>query len=202
MATPANKALLAQAGLLAEEAERRGAERPRDRDPDRIGGGRPSGRARWPRASSSPGSRRAAAAVGPAPRTLASAHPGAARGRTSPSSRCPAHSPPPRPAGALLRGLHVMLFSDNVSLADEVTLKRLALARRLLVMGPDCGHGVRERRPPRLRERGAARPHRRGRGLGHRAPGGGDGARRSRRRPLAGDRRGRARHERRPSEAS
>jgi succinyl-CoA synthetase alpha subunit len=40
---------------------------------------------------------------------------------------------------ALRRGLHVLLFSDNVPLADEVELKRLAAARRLLCMGPDCG---------------------------------------------------------------
>ena len=40
---------------------------------------------------------------------------------------------------ALRRGLHVFLFSDNVSLADEVELKRLAAARGLLCMGPDCG---------------------------------------------------------------
>jgi FdrA protein len=40
---------------------------------------------------------------------------------------------------ALRRGLHVFLFSDNVSLADEVELKRLALERRLFCMGPDCG---------------------------------------------------------------
>ena len=40
---------------------------------------------------------------------------------------------------ALERGLHVMLFSDNVPLADEVALKDLALARGLLMMGPDCG---------------------------------------------------------------
>lgn len=36
-------------------------------------------------------------------------------------------------------GLHVMLFSDNVSLADEVTLKRAASAAGRLMMGPDCG---------------------------------------------------------------
>lgn len=40
---------------------------------------------------------------------------------------------------ALIRGLHVMLFSDNVTLEDEVALKRLAVDRGLLLMGPDCG---------------------------------------------------------------
>ena len=40
---------------------------------------------------------------------------------------------------ALERGLNVMVFSDNVSIEDEVALKRLAKERGLLVMGPDCG---------------------------------------------------------------
>jgi FdrA protein len=40
---------------------------------------------------------------------------------------------------ALELGLHVMLFSDNVSLADEIRLKRRATELGLLVMGPDCG---------------------------------------------------------------
>jgi FdrA protein len=40
---------------------------------------------------------------------------------------------------ALSRGLHVFLFSDHVSVADEVALKRRAGERGLLVMGPGCG---------------------------------------------------------------
>jgi FdrA protein len=40
---------------------------------------------------------------------------------------------------ALERGLHVMIFSDNVPLEEEIALKRRALERGLLVMGPDCG---------------------------------------------------------------
>jgi FdrA protein len=40
---------------------------------------------------------------------------------------------------ALKRGLHVFLFSDNVPLEDEVELKRLAVRKGLLLMGPDCG---------------------------------------------------------------
>ncbi|MDA1001702.1 MAG: oxidoreductase, partial [bacterium] len=40
---------------------------------------------------------------------------------------------------ALQRGLHVFLFSDNVSLEAEVRLKREAAGRGLLCMGPDCG---------------------------------------------------------------
>jgi succinyl-CoA synthetase alpha subunit len=40
---------------------------------------------------------------------------------------------------ALRQGLHVFLFSDNVPLAEEQALKRLARRKGLLVMGPDCG---------------------------------------------------------------
>jgi len=43
---------------------------------------------------------------------------------------------------ALRLGLHVMLFSDNVALADEAALKRYAAGRGLLVMGPDCGTAI------------------------------------------------------------
>jgi len=43
---------------------------------------------------------------------------------------------------ALALDRHVMLFSDNVPLADEVALKRGALARGLLMMGPDCGTAI------------------------------------------------------------
>ncbi len=43
---------------------------------------------------------------------------------------------------ALEAGLHVMLFSDNVPLEDEVALKKLAVSRGLLLMGPDCGTAI------------------------------------------------------------
>ena len=43
---------------------------------------------------------------------------------------------------ALERGLHVMIFSDNVSIEDEVELKTFARDRGLLVMGPDCGTAI------------------------------------------------------------
>lgn len=43
---------------------------------------------------------------------------------------------------ALERGLHVMIFSDNVPLDTEVALKRFAVERGLLVMGPDCGTAI------------------------------------------------------------
>ena len=39
----------------------------------------------------------------------------------------------------LAKGLHVMIFSDNVSLEKEIELKKYAREKGLLVMGPDCG---------------------------------------------------------------
>jgi succinyl-CoA synthetase alpha subunit len=43
---------------------------------------------------------------------------------------------------ALKAGLHVFLFSDNVPLAEEIAVKRLAASKGLLVMGPDCGTAI------------------------------------------------------------
>ena len=40
---------------------------------------------------------------------------------------------------ALESGLNVLVFSDNVSIQDEVALKKLAAQKGLLLMGPDCG---------------------------------------------------------------
>ncbi|HAH32067.1 MAG TPA: FdrA family protein [Elusimicrobia bacterium] len=42
----------------------------------------------------------------------------------------------------LEKNLNVMLFSDNIPLETEVELKKLALRRGLLVMGPDCGTAI------------------------------------------------------------
>ena len=43
---------------------------------------------------------------------------------------------------ALDLGKHVFLYSDNVSLEDEISLKQTARERGLLVMGPDCGTAI------------------------------------------------------------
>jgi len=43
---------------------------------------------------------------------------------------------------ALALGLHVMMFSDNVSIAEERAIKTAARSRGLLVMGPDCGTAI------------------------------------------------------------
>ena len=43
---------------------------------------------------------------------------------------------------ALDAGLHVMMFSDNVPVEEEVRLKRYAAAKGRLLMGPDCGTSI------------------------------------------------------------
>ncbi|UCG23019.1 MAG: acyl-CoA synthetase FdrA [Chloroflexota bacterium] len=43
---------------------------------------------------------------------------------------------------ALRLGKHVFLFSDNVSVADEMALKNEGRDKGLLVMGPDCGTAI------------------------------------------------------------
>ena len=94
---------------------------------------------------------------------------------------------------ALTAGLHVFLFSDHVSEADEVELKRRGAELGLLVMGPGCGTAM-------LGEvglgfanvvRSGSVGHRRRRR--HRRPGGREPARRRRGRRLADRRRRRAR---------
>ncbi|MFC9976008.1 FdrA family protein [Spirillospora sp. NPDC127200] len=48
----------------------------------------------------------------------------------------------PEAMDALDAGLNVMIFSDNVPVAQEVALKEAAARRGLIVMGPDCGTAV------------------------------------------------------------
>lgn len=43
---------------------------------------------------------------------------------------------------ALNSDMHVMLFSDNVSIKEEKELKELAKEKGLLMMGPDCGTAI------------------------------------------------------------
>lgn len=43
---------------------------------------------------------------------------------------------------AIDQNLHVMIFSDNVALADEIELKQRAAQKGLFVMGPDCGTAI------------------------------------------------------------
>jgi FdrA protein len=79
------------------------------------------------------------AAAGPAPpRSLASA----ARGEGDAGLALisvPGEYAPLAAHQSLTLGLDVFLFSDHVDVADEVDLKRRALERGRLVMGPGCG---------------------------------------------------------------
>ena len=43
---------------------------------------------------------------------------------------------------ALNNNMHVFLFSDNVTVEEEISLKDLALEKGLLMMGPDCGTAI------------------------------------------------------------
>lgn len=43
---------------------------------------------------------------------------------------------------AIKRGMNVFLFSDNVPIEDEIELKSTARRKELLVMGPDCGTAI------------------------------------------------------------
>lgn len=43
---------------------------------------------------------------------------------------------------ALEKDKHIMIFSDNVSVEDEISLKTYAHEKGLLVMGPDCGTAI------------------------------------------------------------
>ena len=43
---------------------------------------------------------------------------------------------------ALDAGCHVMIFSDNVPVEQEIILKEIAAQRDLIVMGPDCGTAI------------------------------------------------------------
>lgn len=75
------------------------------------------------------------------PQTLASA------AKMLPSAQWLLVSVPGRYAAGVARdglalGKHIFLYSDNVSLADEIALKQSATAKGLLVMGPDCGTAI------------------------------------------------------------
>ncbi len=137
LATEANRALLREAGLLTPEAEAAG---PDDLVVSVRADSEDAAAAALAFAERTLTQRREVAASGGAyrPRTISAAR------RILPGATLAAISVPGRYAGtvareALSEGLHVFLFSDNVSLETEVALKAMASARGLLLMGPDCG---------------------------------------------------------------
>jgi succinyl-CoA synthetase alpha subunit len=139
MATPSNRALLADAGLLGPDGETAGAA-------DLViaivaDGAATAAAARLAAETALAGHRAEVARAAARPRTLASAL------RGQPDATLALISVPGVYAGAEARraldaGLHVMLFSDNVALETEVALKRVARERGLFLMGPDCGSAI------------------------------------------------------------
>jgi FdrA protein len=140
MGTPANKQLLAGAGLLTPEGDR--AE-PNDLVIAVRATSAAEAQSVLAQADVVLTERRAALDVVSrgCPRTLDSAL------RQLPSANVALISVPGAWAGrearrALRHGLHTMLFSDNVPLEEEIALKREALAAGCLLMGPDCGTAI------------------------------------------------------------
>ena len=137
MATGANKALLAEAGLLTTEADAAG---PNDLVVAIQADTAADGERACARAEALLASRRAHAQTAGRirPRTLESATRRLAGANLALIS-VPGAFAAAEARKALGLGLSVMLFSDNVALDDEVRLKRLAVDRGLWLMGPDCG---------------------------------------------------------------
>jgi succinyl-CoA synthetase alpha subunit len=141
MATPANRGLLAEAGLLDGEAVAAG---PADlviavtaADARMAGDALASAGRLLDRADAAPAS---AAGTFTAPRTIAEA--AALGGANLAMISTPGAYATAEALKALKRGLSVFLFSDNVPIEDEIELKRLAAGKRLLMMGPDCGTAI------------------------------------------------------------
>ncbi len=138
--TPANLQILRDAGLLSVAGERAGpgdlviALRVRDEAAGTTALAALRGELDRPR-------RAAAKASGWAPRTLRGAL------AADPALDLALISVPGDFAAAeawkaLSRGLDVMIFSDNVSVEDEIALKAEGRAKGLFVMGPDCGTAI------------------------------------------------------------
>jgi FdrA protein len=139
MGTPANRDLLDQAGLLDADGHTAG---PADLVIAVVADTAAAAERALATAEGALAARQAAPARGGTrPRTLAGGL------HALPDATLALISVPGAYAGAEARraldaGLHVMLFSDNVPLAVEVELKRVASERGLFVMGPDCGTAI------------------------------------------------------------
>ena len=140
MATPANREVLASAGLLTEDAASAGpndlvvavasqeegaATLALERAAERLAGPGTEG----PTETTRTDARTLAEAVAEGGANLALI--------STPGTYATAEA-----LKALKRGLNVFLFSDNVPVEDEIELKSMARARGLLVMGPDCGTAI------------------------------------------------------------
>ena len=135
MGTPANKELLAQSALLTDDLH---AAAPEDLILVVKADSETAGRAALARVDELLASRRSQQTDAYRPKSLASAT------RMIPEAEWVLISIPGRYAAAVARdalnlGKNVFLYSDNVSLEDEISLKETAASKGLLVMGPDCG---------------------------------------------------------------
>ena len=135
MGTAANKELLLQSNLLTGEVEQAAPEdlilivraQSMQRAQDALG-----------QVDVLLSARRSQQGQGYQPKTLAAAT------RMAPEADWVLVSVPGRYAAAvareaLERGRNVFLYSDNVELEDELSLKKSAAGKGLLMMGPDCG---------------------------------------------------------------
>jgi len=147
MGTPANRAMLAEAGMLPPDAPPTAASdllvvvSASTEEAVNAALARVNDLLAARRDATPEGRTVAVGSDGVAPRTLASAARGDGRANVAviavpgPHAALEAHQ-------ALSAGLHVFLFSDGVSLDDEIALKRRARARGLFVMGPECGTAI------------------------------------------------------------
>ena len=141
MATPANREVLAAAGLLSDAAAAAG---PNDlvvavaaADPGVADAGLDLAAARL--------SGSGASSSGEATRTVLRTIAEAAAEVEEPNLAListPGTYATAEAIKALKHGMDVFLFSDNVPIEDEVELKAIARRKGLLVMGPDCGTAI------------------------------------------------------------
>ena len=139
MGTNANKEVLAQSGMLVSEAEIAGAD-------DLLivvhGNDETSAQAALEKVDELVSSRRSHAGEKDyRPHSMETA------GKMLPDAQWVLVSVPGRYAAGVARqaislNKHVFLYSDNVSLEDEISLKQEAAQKGLLVMGPDCGTAI------------------------------------------------------------
>ncbi|RVU22395.1 acyl-CoA synthetase FdrA [Streptomyces antnestii] len=142
MGTPANQDVLARSGLLTDPGRTAG---PNDLlvavrgAPDAVDAALAQVVEALTATDEGPDAGAAAGATaGPAVRSLV--------GAPADASLALISTPGPYAAAEALKalrlGMHAFVFSDHVPVEDEVSLKREAARRGLLVMGPDCGTAV------------------------------------------------------------
>jgi len=141
MGTDANKRLLAEAQLLTDDANRAGANDlviVVEAESAEVADAAVASAEQMLVSAATPAN---GAATAPTPRTLARAL------HQQTDSNLVLISVPGayaalEAAKALHANQHVFLFSDNVSIEEELALKKLAVAKGLLMMGPGCGTAV------------------------------------------------------------